>query len=301
MLENIEYEELLTVDLSPRVINCQYLDIFRFNPNGKKLVPRYSCDYEIELITRSEGGINIVDGQEYHVEEGDLIFRRPGLYLEGWLGYCCYSFRFNPSGKMNEDPPDFKITRHKPLQKILTENITMSFPYLFKPLDPSPYKVVFKKVLQQFISTSETREIRMKSLVLQLLCMLHEDIQKTGLQWDALHENHIKSVKNAVKFIENNSTFKLTLEDIAHTCGYHPHHFHKIFRQVMNTTPLSFLANYRLEKAKELLLFQGMSVGEVACQCGFDSISYFSYFFRKYTGMSPRAFRKKHGWSDYSY
>jgi AraC-like DNA-binding protein len=45
-------------------------------------------------------------------------------------------------------------------------------------------------------------------------------------------------------------------------------------------------------RARELLLTTDQSIKEISFQLGFDSIYYFSRFFKQKTGMSPSEFRK---------
>ena len=49
----------------------------------------------------------------------------------------------------------------------------------------------------------------------------------------------------------------------------------------------------RLENAKALLRTGYYSVTETATRCGFDSVSYFSYTFRRETGVTPSAYRER--------
>ena len=52
------------------------------------------------------------------------------------------------------------------------------------------------------------------------------------------------------------------------------------------------ISEYRIQKAKELLLTPNVRIGEVAMQVGFDSFTYFSTMFKKYTGVTPNEYRK---------
>jgi AraC-like DNA-binding protein len=58
-------------------------------------------------------------------------------------------------------------------------------------------------------------------------------------------------------------------------------------------TPLAYRDGLRLAHAKELLLHAGATVGEAALACGFEDESYFVRFFKKQTGVTPGAYRKR--------
>lgn len=64
------------------------------------------------------------------------------------------------------------------------------------------------------------------------------------------------------------------------------------FKHELDTTPSQYLILLRLRYAKQLLLDQSCSIAEVAEQCGYANPYYFTNAFRRFSGMSPTAFRK---------
>lgn len=70
-------------------------------------------------------------------------------------------------------------------------------------------------------------------------------------------------------------------------------HLIRTFRRNMNTTPLQYLSNVRIEAAKRFLASGNMPVGDVAVQVGFKDFRYFSRVFKKITGSTPSNFKKQ--------
>ncbi|MDE7068124.1 MAG: helix-turn-helix domain-containing protein, partial [Schaedlerella arabinosiphila] len=62
------------------------------------------------------------------------------------------------------------------------------------------------------------------------------------------------------------------------------------FKQRMGVPPMQFLSRLRIEKAKEFLTANSMSVSTVARLVGYDDPLYFSRVFRKSTGIAPHKF-----------
>jgi len=80
------------------------------------------------------------------------------------------------------------------------------------------------------------------------------------------------------------------LGSIAALSNYSPSYFSRLFVRVYGVPFSQYLASYRVERAKRLLMQESMTLHEVARKVGFCSTSYFCSVFRKKTGKSPRKF-----------
>ena len=61
----------------------------------------------------------------------------------------------------------------------------------------------------------------------------------------------------------------------------------------MGVTFTEYLTELRMNKAKELLRTTQMRSSDIAYAVGYNDPHYFSYLFKKHTGMTPRDFRKE--------
>ena len=69
----------------------------------------------------------------------------------------------------------------------------------------------------------------------------------------------------------------------------------RVFTEFMNCSVYEYLTNYRINKAKELLLINSRrKVQDIASDVGYSDASHFIVMFRKLTGMTPAQFRKLH-------
>ncbi|MEO8609665.1 MAG: AraC family transcriptional regulator [Chloroflexota bacterium] len=84
----------------------------------------------------------------------------------------------------------------------------------------------------------------------------------------------------------------LTIADMAAVACLSPYHFLRAFKQVFNQTPHHYLTQKRLERARFLLTHTDHPVTDICFQVGFESLGSFSTLFRRYSGCSPRDYRK---------
>ncbi len=103
--------------------------------------------------------------------------------------------------------------------------------------------------------------------------------------------NHkYKYISEGIELMENNSD--LSLNEIAKICGVSEGYFRKLFREYSGENPIDFRQKHRIEKAKQLLLIDTLSIGEIAEELHFSDIYHFSNVFKKIVGVSPRKYIK---------
>jgi AraC family transcriptional regulator len=84
----------------------------------------------------------------------------------------------------------------------------------------------------------------------------------------------------------------LSLQALANESGYSRVHFVRMFRAATGYSPHNYLLNLRLERARELLNNQSLSLIDIALDCGFSSHSHMSRLFHKSVGVTPSAYRR---------
>lgn len=85
----------------------------------------------------------------------------------------------------------------------------------------------------------------------------------------------------------------LMLQDVANEVGMSSSRFSTVFSQETGYTFTEYLAQLRLGKAKELLLATDRRSSQIAADIGYSDPHYFSYLFKKTTGMTPSEFRRQ--------
>lgn len=98
-------------------------------------------------------------------------------------------------------------------------------------------------------------------------------------------------VKRTVEFMHQNMDRSIQMKDIAAAVNLHPGYLHRIFRQHTQRTPTDYLTMLRMEKAKMLLQQTDIPISEISDYVGVGSRQYFHMLFKKYTSVTPVAFR----------
>ena len=85
-----------------------------------------------------------------------------------------------------------------------------------------------------------------------------------------------------------------SLTHYARQLGISSSRLRTVCMEFTHRSPIQLLQDRELLEAKRALLYSNISVAEAGYQLGFDDPAYFTRFFTKHTGMSPREFRRRH-------
>ncbi len=106
--------------------------------------------------------------------------------------------------------------------------------------------------------------------------------------------NEVRSPKSQQKVLscmEANLETPLSAQEIADIAAMSVRQTERLFAQHLNTTPMNFYMQMRLEKARKLLSQTELSVTEIAVACGYKSTSHFTKSFRDAYGATPKRMR----------
>ena len=104
---------------------------------------------------------------------------------------------------------------------------------------------------------------------------------------------HFPALRKAERFIWENYTRKLSLEEIAGVSGLSAPYFSTIFREEMGENLSNYLNRLRVEKAAVMLITTNMAINRIAITCGFNDQSWFSKTFKQTFGITPGKYREQ--------
>jgi AraC-like DNA-binding protein len=234
---------------------------------------RVLSDYQLVYIARGRGVFRS-EGTESPVEEGTVIAIFPDVrhayhpdpstgWEEYWVGFRGPSVdRLLASG--------FHVPGHPLIAVGLEPSILSIFDDIFRTV----------KVQEPFY------QIRAGALVFLLLAEIHK------LESKSKQQSGTAQLVERVKFLmSENIDGTIDLDGMSDRLGVGKARFYESFKSYTGMTPYQYFIHLKINRAKELLGSEGVSVKEAAFRLGFDDAYYFSRLFRKKTGLSPSAWR----------
>ncbi|MCD9021504.1 helix-turn-helix transcriptional regulator [Cohnella silvisoli] len=86
---------------------------------------------------------------------------------------------------------------------------------------------------------------------------------------------------------------EVTNEVLQQEFNFHPVYIARCVKQAFGCSPLEYLARYRIEQSKLLMMNTTLPIQQIAMEVGFHHQTYFSHTFRKLENMAPSVFRKQ--------
>jgi AraC family transcriptional activator of pyochelin receptor len=176
------------------------------------------------------------------------------------------------------------------------ENILQGKPAMLSPGN-LPLEAAFKNVIANIVHCGYTAGIKkmyLLSKTIELLVMQAE--ASNAASQPAYH--YLKSAydKECIGYVQQylmkNVASLPTLSQLAKIAGINEYKLKRGFKEMFNNTVFGYLAEARLELAKNDLLQTNKKVNEIASELGYSSVQHFSSAFKKKFGFSPNRVRR---------
>lgn len=143
---------------------------------------------------------------------------------------------------------------------------------------------IFKEIIKNF--GVNTQKYYFKALSsLYLLCTFIPEEEKRK------HEFFAK-IKPAVEYIELHCAEKISVKYLSDMCFMSQAQLRRHFQKFFNMSPITYKNNFRIETAKQMLLYDVTNLSEISEKLGFDSLQSFSKIFKQFAGITPSEFTK---------
>ncbi len=102
------------------------------------------------------------------------------------------------------------------------------------------------------------------------------------------------NVEEVIQYIKDNYREAISLQDLANSYYISDSYFSRIFKQHTGKNFIEYVTDFRITKAKDLLVYSSLKTNEVSTSVGYLDQRYFSQIFKRHTGMTPSSYKKKH-------
>lgn len=159
-------------------------------------------------------------------------------------------------------------------------------------------KALLMEIQKEYEAKNEGYSYAVKGYMSLLMTMLYREIPRKSKHDRAqmeMNSNHtLEKMDQIFRYIEAHYHHEIRLDDIAEEIGFSACYFAKFFKKNTGKTFTTFLNEYRIEKAKWILLNEDVSSNELIERTGFGSAKTFYRVFKMYTKKSPNAYKKAH-------
>ena len=143
--------------------------------------------------------------------------------------------------------------------------------------------------IKKFMSEYEENSLGKDKLLNSLSMIITHELIRSILNLETIKDIVIKKyeIQITINYMNQNFGEKITIESLSKLANMSESNFNRIFKKETGISPIEYLINVRIKKAKKFLREKTNTITEISINCGFYGISHFSSCFMKQLGMSP--------------
>ncbi|MES2826499.1 MAG: AraC family transcriptional regulator [Bacteroidota bacterium] len=151
-------------------------------------------------------------------------------------------------------------------------------------------------ILQRLDQTTHSGfcgQLLLESRVIELLALQISQFESTQLEEKplCLKKEELDKMLGAREIIISHTGEQLSLRALAHLVGTNEFNLKRNFKIAFGSTVYGYLSQYKMEKAKAMLIEKDLTVAEVSLKMGYKYATHFSTAFKKYFGYLPNRLR----------
>lgn len=240
----------------------------------------------IRYIIKGSGEFTI-NGENYRVQEGDILCipQNATLVSEAMDSNIEFiSLRFRAD-----------IHKYGELQKLLM----IDLPNHIRFDDATIRKLcgnLFVNMNDLFIRDEVGQNYKLLGQLYYLIGTIKSHLKDTVItqkvvpQLETNHNNDRRIIQT-IEYIKNNLSTAHHIATLASMVDLSESQFRLLFKSFTGKSPRTYIYEYKMTSAVELLLHTNLKINEIALQVGYEDANYFTRQFKYVYGLSPRAYR----------
>jgi AraC-like DNA-binding protein len=254
------------------VNNCgAYID---WQKNKRTLRPDGRADWQLILITEGRGFFT-VDGKQLELPANSILLYPPHARQE---------YRF-----FKADSPSFWWVH---FSGTLADSLCARLgadggePYSFPVRDAKRLIPILSRMHEHMALGEDVSEVFLSGCLCELIGECESERKRTSEHTD-------EDVERVCTYMKLHFKEHVGVDEYARIAGLSKYHFIRRFSAYTKKTPIEYVTDVRMQRARELLSGDELSVRECAEILGYSDQFYFCRVFKKHVGLSPAQFRRK--------
>ncbi len=279
--------KLKSLNDSLKITKVANLHFFEFEKNFSTLNDKHPF---YELVYVSSGTMQVSsENYEGKLKKHQLIIHKPNEAhslscttdsspTAIIIGFECFSNELN---SFSAHPFTLSESNIKILAEIVKEGRGVFLPPFNKPTSD------MKKNKSPLFASEQLLKNRLEYLLIKLIREYHFYIQNIEEDKKTFNMN----IEEIVQYIDDNFLEKITIDELAFIFCTNRATLCKEFKKKTGKTLLKYINAKKLEIAKQKIVYSNKTFTEIAYELNFETLHYFTRFFKKLTGYSPKEFR----------
>ena len=141
-----------------------------------------------------------------------------------------------------------------------------------------------------YTPTSEISELFYEAKILEIIAAFLS--WKSNAVHNVIDKEDSEALHRLGHYLEQNFSNPTNIQMYARMCNMSKSKLSELFHSIYGCTIVEFIMNYRIDKAKRLLLENDLSIQQIATTVGYSHQSSFTYIFKQHVGCTPREYRR---------
>jgi AraC family transcriptional activator of pobA len=269
--------------LTPDMVHCESIASRSRLHNWQIKPHQHHGLFQILYLADGTAGLRLDD--HHHDMRGPQVLAVPQMSIHG------FDFSRNAGGQV--------ITLAYPLFNRISQQLADGLSAMTSPLicllgedeESAHIKLAFSLLDDEYKRDAPYRNLRMESLLGTILVWIVRNsmsMQQEPVRALARGERHFAAF---CQMLEESYAKHYPVAHYAGQIGITAAHLNALCRQAVNQSALVLIHDRMLLEAKRSLVYTSMTVSVVSYSLGFADPAYFTRFFKRQTGMSPKEFR----------